>query len=262
MSRDPNPVRLRIVSLNTWKNEGRFETRMRLMANELRALAPDVVCLQECFIAPALAIDVASALAAALDLKASQAPARAKLRLHGGAAIESTSGLAILGRVVEAPEMLALPDDPADGPRIALRARIGPYGLAVLNLHLTHLQDDRGEALRRRQIDAALAWADRGGPLVLCGDLNAAAASPALAPLFGRSDVDRGPSPDVDAPTLQGERPGAMRHYPAIDHVALIGGGGWRIERTFHALDKTDPMDGVFASDHAAIVADLERSSV
>jgi endonuclease/exonuclease/phosphatase family metal-dependent hydrolase len=42
---------MRIVSLNTWKKEGDYSRRLPLMRDGLAAMAPDVVCLQECFFA-------------------------------------------------------------------------------------------------------------------------------------------------------------------------------------------------------------------
>ena len=41
---------MRIVTLNTWKNEGEYERRLDLMAVGLGDLRADVVCLQECFV--------------------------------------------------------------------------------------------------------------------------------------------------------------------------------------------------------------------
>ena len=38
---------LRVVTLNLWGTEPPLEARLELAARQLRALAPDVVCLQE-----------------------------------------------------------------------------------------------------------------------------------------------------------------------------------------------------------------------
>ena len=69
---------MRIVTLNTWKNEGEYERRLDLMAVGLGDLRADVVCLQECFVGGGS--DTAARLAAALGMRAYPAPARRKLR--------------------------------------------------------------------------------------------------------------------------------------------------------------------------------------
>ncbi|HEY9236271.1 MAG TPA: hypothetical protein VIP08_14710, partial [Phenylobacterium sp.] len=93
------------------------------MRDGLAAMAPDVVCLQECFAAEGY--DTAAWLAAELGLALHAAPAHAKLRRHQGADLFSTSGLAILVRTarLDAPAnaaaVLSLASHPADGERIA-----------------------------------------------------------------------------------------------------------------------------------------------
>ena len=87
---------MRIVTLNTWKNEGDYPRRLALMRDGLAELAPDLVCLQECF--ANAGHDTAAWLAAELGLDCHAAPARAKVRRHMGQDLQSTSGLAILAR--------------------------------------------------------------------------------------------------------------------------------------------------------------------
>lgn len=145
---------MRIVTLNTWKNEGLYERRLALMAEGLGELAPDIVCLQECFQADGF--DTARHLAGALGLEAAVAPARHKVRTHEGRRIESASGLAILRRNgALGAGRLALPSDPADGERIGQWSDVAP-DLRVLNLHLTHLRGPEAARLRRAQLDGAI----------------------------------------------------------------------------------------------------------
>lgn len=237
---------MRIVTLNTWKNEGHYATRLRLMAEGLATLDPDVVCLQEAF--SAKGFDTAATLGMSLGLHVAAQPARAKPRRTPEGWIESASGLAILSRTpVTETVRIALSSDPRDGERIAQLARLAS-DISVLNLHLTHLS--AASPLRARQLaealDGARSW---DGQLIVAGDLNAAADAPELATLEGHLDRN--------APgTLQGPRADRARTGPAIDHVALLRPGRWRIARRFNALDQPD-TDGWFASDHAAVVADL-----
>jgi endonuclease/exonuclease/phosphatase family metal-dependent hydrolase len=238
---------LRIVTLNTWKNEGDYARRLPLMRDGLAAMAPDVVCLQECFIAEGF--DTAAWLAAELGLKPYAAPARGKPRPHGGRELFSTSGLAILvrgaGPEEAAAARAALISDPADGERIAQRLDLVAQGrpLRILNLHLTHLRN--AGALRAAQLAQALDWAREGlaGGLVVAGDLNATAADPALAPL----GVEPRPG------TLHGARAGmAAPGGLAIDHCVLLRAGPWRQAGLLRGCETPDP-DGWLPSDHAAV---------
>ncbi|MBU2135756.1 MAG: endonuclease/exonuclease/phosphatase family protein [Alphaproteobacteria bacterium] len=241
---------MRIVTLNTWKNEGQYERRLALMAEGLGALAPDVVCLQESFQADGY--DTARHLADALGLEVTAAPARRKMRLHDGLPLESASGLAILRRNgALGSGRLALLSDPADGERIGQWADVAP-DLRVLNLHLTHLRGPEAARLRAAQLAQALAVARRSGSgLIVAGDLNAPADAPELAQIAAALDL-------AAAPTLQGERDGHAAYPRAIDHLALVDRGGWAVRSRFRALDTPDP-EGWHPSDHAAVVADLER---
>lgn len=234
---------MRIVTLNTWKNDGDYGRRLPLMRDGLAAMAPDVVCLQECFAADGY--DTAAFLAAGLGLHLHAAPARGKPRRHAGADLFSTSGLAILARGEGVSTRRALTSDPADGERIAQTLDLVVDGrpLRLLNLHLTHLRN--AAALRALQLEEALSWActDLAGGLVVTGDLNATAADAALAPL----GLEPRPS------TLHGARagldaPGGL----AIDHCVLLRAGPWRDAGTLRGCDAPD-ADGWYPSDHAAV---------
>ena len=240
---------MRIVTLNTWKNEGEYLRRLDLMARGLAALAPDVVCLQECFAGDGR--DTAASLANALGLNCYARRSRAKPRRHEGAMVASTSGLAMLSRLPAIAEgACALASDPADGERIAQRLDLAVEGrgLRILNLHLTHLPGPDSARLRTRQLAAALCWAgeDLAAGLVVAGDLNAGAADPALAALKAQVGFV--------AATFLGPR--ADRGGPAIDHLVLQESGGWHVASRFRALDQVD-SEGWLPSDHAAVVVDL-----
>lgn len=236
---------MQIVTLNTWKNDGDYARRLPLMRDGLAAMAPDVVCLQECFAAEGF--DTAAWLAAELGLSLYAAPARAKLRTHQGASLHSTSGLAILARPdATASATLPLASHPADGERIAQRLDLVSDGrnLRILNLHLTHLRS--AADLRAAQLIQALEWAqtDLQGGLVVAGDLNAAATDPALAPLGLQ------PRPA----TLQGARASEAprTQQDAIDHCLLLRAGPWREAALLRGCDVSD-AEGWFPSDHAAV---------
>jgi endonuclease/exonuclease/phosphatase family metal-dependent hydrolase len=238
---------LRIVTLNTWKNDGDYARRLPLMRDGLAALTPDAICLQECFVAED--VDTAAWLAGELGLELHAAPARGKSRPHDGRDLFSTSGLAILVRGEATSAQRALTSHPADGERIAQYLDLVVQGrpLRILNLHLTHLRN--APELRAQQLAEALDWAceDLAGGLVVAGDLNATATDPALAPL----DLEPRPS------TLQGARIGLdTSRTMAIDHCTLFRTGPWREIGLLRGCDAHD-ADGWFPSDHAAIGIEL-----
>jgi len=246
---------MRIVTLNTWKNEGDYARRLGLMARGLQALEPDVVCLQECFAAQGF--DTACALGKALGLFVFAQPARSKLRRHEGRPTLSTSGLAVLSRWTPVgEERLVLASDPADGERIAQRLDLEtPVGaLRLLNLHLTHLRGPEADKLRRRQLEDALAWAAEGlaSGLVVTGDLNAGARDPALQVLADALD------PDMPSTLLGPHAATDSGRRDAIDHAVLAQPGGWCVAARTRVLDAADG-DGWRASDHAGVMLDLSR---
>lgn len=240
---------MRIVTLNTWKNDGDYPRRLALMAEGLAALEADAICLQECF--AGAGDDTAAFLAQALSMVATVRPARSKPREHFGRQVPSTSGLAILSRRPPlAYAALELTSDPRDGERVALRADLAEGGLRVANLHLTHL---RGAAeLRGRQLAEALAWARAGwdGALMLCGDLNCNREAPEFAPLLPAAGGELGST--LQAQRLSGNGSGGA----AIDHGVLVEAGCLSVQRRFLALTTAD-AGGCLPSDHAAVVVDL-----
>lgn len=251
---------LRVVTLNTWKCEGDYRARLPRMAEGLRALDADLICLQEVFACAAPKADTAAWLGEALGMHAVATPARHGPRAFEGGTVPSSSGLAILARTA-LPEAarLALPSDPRDGERIAqvvrLETALGP--LRVANLHLTHLRD--GAALRQRQLEHLLeAEEDPTGalPLVLAGDFNAAPDAPELAPLRAHPAADWGPD---DPGRFPGTVPlGVPGRTPRpVDHVVLLHGApGFVIRRRRRVLDRAAHAGG-YASDHAGVLVEI-----
>jgi hypothetical protein len=54
-----------VMTLNTWKRQGAYKARLRLMAEEIGRLDPDILLLQECFAAAELGYDTTAAPAGA-----------------------------------------------------------------------------------------------------------------------------------------------------------------------------------------------------
>ena len=167
---------MKVLTQNTWKNEGGYRDRMAGLAEELGRTRPDVVLLQECFRCEETGEDTAGSLAAGLGFEFCFAAGRRKRRWHEGAWRESASGLAVLSRfaIGEAREV-PLPSTEQGGERLALLARVeapeGPWWVACV--HFSHV---RGEVdTRQRQIEEtllALRAMAGGGPAVVGGDCN------------------------------------------------------------------------------------------
>ncbi|MEE4381425.1 MAG: endonuclease/exonuclease/phosphatase family protein [Pseudomonadales bacterium] len=250
---------LRVATLNTWKCEGDYRARLQRMADGLRALDADLLCLQEVFACAAPAADTAVWLAEALGMHAVATPARHGPRAFEGSPVPSSSGLAILARAaLPEAERIPLPSDPRDGERIAqavrLETALGP--LRVANLHLTHLRDAAG--LRRRQLEHLLAQAeDPAGavPLLLAGDFNATPDASELALLRAHPAADWGPDdPDRFPGTVPLGVPG--RTPRAVDHVVLLRGApAFSIRSRQRVLDLAD--GGGYASDHAGVLVEI-----
>lgn len=254
------PESFSVVTLNTWKCDGAYRERLALMARELAALAPDVLLLQEVFVAPELGADTGRELAVALEMQRVWAPAREKPREVDGRSVLSQSGLATLSRwpIVEA-SVLALAGDERDGERIAQFVTIAIAGGPVLfvNLHLTYLDD--ADSLRREQLGQILDHLrslDRPAAVILAGDFNALPDSAPLRWLRERSgfDVRSCADPESSPPTKLLSKSG--REPRCIDYIFSLGAAHHAAEQIAleRVLDQPGP-DGLLPSDHAGVRA-------
>lgn len=250
---------MRLVSLNTWKAEGDYPSRVRAMAEGLAALSADVIALQEDLRTADGLAHTALALGRALGMHLSWVPARAKPRDVGLRRTMTTAGMAVLSRqpVLEQ-RVIGLPQDARDGERVAQCVRLAGEGgdWWLVNLHLTHLPD-RAD-LRRAQLQEVLDAADRWEgtrPVVLCGDFNAAPEDPEIADWL----QPRGPLGDVFA-----GRPKVTHHTEAgvalnLDHIFVRTAEGTppvAVRSAAVVLDRPD-AHGVLPSDHFGVCADL-----
>lgn len=140
---------IRVVFINTGKDEGDWPARIAAIGAALSGLCPDIVCLQEVYVGAGR--DIGQALATAMVLIGTHVPARAKLC----SGIASTSGVAVLSRQPPlAHAAIDLPTTPDDGGRKAI---IGSFttthgSLRVLNLQLSYLRTPDATRLRTTQL--------------------------------------------------------------------------------------------------------------
>jgi len=265
---------MRVVSLNTGRNEGDYHARMALIGNGLATLAPDIVLLQECFASADGEIDATREIATRLGLASAGCPARLKVRHIGDAPILSTSGLSVLSRhPIVATVVHDLPQSPRDGERKALVVTVRAAGrlLRIVNLHLTHLTGDEGDALRQGQIaavlDALSVGPEAAVPALIGGDLNAEPGSDFIRWLY--NDMRCDPDPRGRAPrtaTYLGGLVGTRSPGKAIDYVVAFNPAGAPtrigVRAITVAMAEADPGTGLMPSDHAAVVADVAHVDV
>lgn len=262
---------LRVVSLNTWKADGPYRARLAAMAEQLRALEPDVVCLQEAFLAVDGSLSTPRALAAALGMNHATYAMREKDRAVEGVTVPSRSGLCTLSRwpiveIVARP----IPSDPRDGDRGALMVAVEtPLGVArIVNTHLTYLRDVDTETLRLEQVRAVLAepWLrDAAAIRLLCGDFNSEPDSETIRYIREQSGWHvqeatpkhprSGERPVTFSPRNSNVREGARS--VVLDYVFSLAPAAGRQPRMSAAVVLDQPTGSVFPSDHFGVYAEV-----
>jgi endonuclease/exonuclease/phosphatase family metal-dependent hydrolase len=260
------------MSWNLWWRHGPWEERQQAIAATLAAVQPDLCGFQEVWGGPgeSLAID----LAGRLGMHWCWAEA-GKVRDPGGT--ELFIGNAILSRwPITTQEASALPVSATDETRVAVHARIDAPG-GALPMFTTHLTYGPGRsALRAAQVRALARFVEEhsGGcayPPVVTGDLNAEPGSdelrllgglladpavPGLVLLDAWRYADPG-DPGFTWDLRNGYQGDSLIPDSRIDYI-LVGlprQGRGRVESV--RLAGTAPVDGVWPSDHFAVVADL-----
>ena len=241
---------LTVVTLNLWHDQQDWPRRRALIVAELRALEPDIVCLQEVLQHETLP-NQAYALAESLgcDVAFSSTDRESSTKRYGNAIL---SRHPILERSWK-------PLEPRNDYRTALHARIDVHGvpLDVFDTHLHHTAE--GGAIRAEQIRDLLAYvkAHRGrGAVLLAGDFNAAPTVPEL------QDVKKG---FLDAlATVRGTVADTMTtlnphkgHAPRrIDYVFLSRDGRPSLRPLASEVVFDVPgADGTWPSDHFGVAA-------
>ena len=178
------------MTLNLWGNQPPLDARLALAARQLRALAPDVVCLQEVQpLAGRAGRTTADALAEALGMTVHHEVAVAWEDAPGMPA--GQEGLAVIAHSIREARSLALPEARPTEARILLSAAIDTAGGPIW-VHTTHLHYRLDDGLAREHqvlaIDDAIRRCGRdndSAPQILCGDFNAAAESDEIRFLRG-----------------------------------------------------------------------------
>lgn len=261
----------RVATWNLWWRFGPWEARQAAIAGVLAAEQPDVIGLQEVWVEEN-GINQASALAERLGLYA----AVGDLRFHNGLAFTN----AVLSRWPIA-ESVSQPLPGLDGGpshRNVLGATVdAPFGRFVFAS--THL-DYRFDASATRQAQTAAVaefMAERrndpatGYPAVLVGDFNAIPTSDEIRILTGEKTPAVAGLVFTDAWSTAGDGSPGHTWHSANPYLTDATWPNRRLDYIFVSWPRTkpagtaircwtagrEPIDGVVASDHYAVVADL-----
>lgn len=259
---------MRVVTWNLWWRFGPWEQRQAAITTVLAELDPDIVCLQEVWSEDS-GVDQVQQLANELGLHAARTPEH----FHNGVSF----GNAILSRhPIAMHESHRLP--PLDGPgrRYALTADIeAPSGrIPVVCTHLDHRFDH--SAIRQEQVAALLRIVaevrgeDDDHPVLLAGDLNAVPTSDEIRLITGERSA---PVPGLVMTDAWNQCGDGVGHTwtAANPHVVDSAWPERRLDYVFVSwprprplgnvaaarLGGIEPVDGVVASDHYAVVVDL-----
>lgn len=268
-----DPALWRIATFNIWNRQGPWERRLPLIRDGLAALDADAIALQEVLAFGALPSQ-ADEIAAGLGWNVYSAPA-----WHVGGGLSFGNAILSPHRLLDA-QCLPLPSPPELDTRSVAFARVdAPHGpIPVFATHLTHqlhLCSARCQQVLAL-VDHVARLAPIGGPPpVVLGDFNATPDSDEIRFLRGLTTLDgrsvyfadcwgvaadgAGPGHTYDrrnAYALRSREP-SMR----IDYIFVRGPDArLRGEPVSARLALDQPVDGIWPSDHFAVVAELHAA--
>jgi len=261
----------RVATFNIWNRQGPWDQRLPLIRAGLRALDADAIALQEI-----LALggrNQAEEIVEGWGWHVYHAPA---WQIGGGL----TFGNAIVSphRLLEC-ETFALPSPPGLDTRSVVFARVdAPHGpIPFFATHLTvqfHLGRTRREQVKVLAEQVARLAPIGGPPPVLCGDFNAHPDSDEIRFLRGLATLDGASVYFADCWTATGAAgPGTtfdrrnpyalLAHEPSsrIDYIFVRGPDAkLRGEPIAARVALDTPTEGVWPSDHFALVADIHAA--
>lgn len=291
----PNPLitpspesgrQLRVVTLNLWGENAPLEQRLALCVEQLKALSPDVVTLQEVRQVPDKVANTAETLARELDM---QYVFEKTVEWGGG-----DEGLAILSRLpVRQSGFTRLPHPMPDDQRIVLWAVVdsGVGGVAIFTTHLTYRMHhgDKREA-QVVAVDATVqsvmaAQTERPVTSVVTGDFNACPDADEIRFMRGMHSLNNRRTYYQDAFLVQPNRPSLALGEPGITwarrnsytHKLRFLETDRRIDYIFVGAASRDgrgmvhdcrvvldepTAEGVFPSDHFGVFAEIQLTPI
>jgi endonuclease/exonuclease/phosphatase family metal-dependent hydrolase len=263
---------MRVLTWNLWWRYGPWQRRWEAIAATLAEVGPDVCGLQEVW--ATRGENLAADLAERLGMHWSWAVAA---HVNDGHDDELLIGNAVLSRwPITGHTDVRLPTGDRDESRVALHARIDTPGgaLPMFTTHLTYLPGGAQVRLPQvRRLAEAVAGhsTDCPYPPVVTGDLNAEPDSDELRLLGGLLTVPAVPGlvlvdawryappgdPGFTWDRRNGYQADSVLPDSRIDYIltGLPRGDRGRVQSS--QLAGTTPVDGVWPSDHFAVVTDL-----
>ncbi len=247
---------MKVVTLNTWNEEGPWETRWQIVLKGLAAAPPDIVAFQE-VISPAWAQTLSQ-----------------RLELPHYAFAGKAYGLLTLSRFpLRASELIPykIQSPTEDYPRGFLMTTWDVQGQSLLMLN-THLSWRLDEGLTRTgQVDELLHWVQRHASaqdLIALGDFNAHEDQPeiiAMTAVGGFTDTFRRIHPEDPGLTWDNRNTYTARHgLPdrRLDYIFVRQAGKalGKLQDAALCLNRPDP-DKIFASDHYGVSADFAKAA-
>lgn len=240
-------MRLSLISLNTWKCDGEYPDRLRVIGEELSGRTFDFLLGQEVFESEKVSTE--QFLSSYLNLPSYYHKSRKKNRMVEGEEVDSYSGLCMWTQLLpQSKNKIDLPENTLDGERISqlLVFKIHDLNIAIINTHLTHLKNE--SSLRSRQIAHTLAETARLARvdgILFCGDFNAGKKSAEIEEVVtSHAFVDA--YPNCLSSHISGNCPDHVFYYPS--HRFSIS--------TASAI-LAAPVKGILPSDHFGIQVEL-----
>jgi endonuclease/exonuclease/phosphatase family metal-dependent hydrolase len=255
---------LRVVTLNLWNDRERPARRLEVIAEGLRELGPDLVCLQE--VREGSLISQGSSLGRMLGMFFA-------FGLVDSQSAGGPMGNGVLSRYpIQSAENLPLPSAP-DDPRFALKVTVRTDAGPVL-MTSVHLSWEPHLAQRRERQVLSLDEITRApwdAHVIVAGDLNSAPESRAVRFLCGLDSIDeRGTyfrdawarrHPHEDGFTWSSRNPYAVRRIELNRRIDYILVRGPVTEREAHTIEgakvvlDSPAADGTWPSDHFGVLA-------
>lgn len=247
-------ARVKVATLNLFNRMGEWERRFPLVVEQLSALAPDVIGLQEVD----LGIDQGMQISREVNRRLAERPHYRIKHATSPGQRAAVFGIGTLARI-ECVQHEVL--DLMTFERMAQRMvyEVDGRQFAFVNTHLHHPVDAAAE--RTRQAEYLLAWLERHGPMptVLSGDFNSYEGEPTVTLLKSRfrsaHEAIHGREPEKTWPTpvntWDNSPPGTLDYIYVSQEFRIMDAG-----LAFHTPSVEDP--DLFPSDHLGLFAVLE----
>jgi endonuclease/exonuclease/phosphatase family metal-dependent hydrolase len=247
-------ARIRLVTFNMEQDHKRWETRRELIAEQLCALKPDVLALNEVCVPLQTARWVQKV---AKDRMGIEYALVQQTKVNSLAGLEAEALLTRFAIMETGNLDYRVPD------MVALVARIVVDGEPV-DVYVTHLYMSRGDdSLRLYQVQQLLAWIDSRNDVtgrIVCGDFNATldkASAALMATRFRHTQA----APTAFTPLAESDSTISHPYWPRMDRCIdyIWVSEDVKILESGVCLDKAIPGDAsLWPSDHAGVWADLE----